>query len=245
MQDKIRNILRIPLFFGLFVLLGLAFGILTFKILSFTRTVEVPSLSNLSLLEANDITSKYGLYLKIEGEDYDPAILPGKIIRQDVPAGNKIKEKRAIKVVISKGPKTFFVPSVVGETLADAEVVLLRKGLRIGKVISVHSDAAEKGRIVAQKPEPEDRPGGDLTVLVSSGPHEVIYYCPDFVNKSFDGARELAEKIGLKIETRGSGSFIGSQKPKAGSLVKTGDLILFELKEERPNDQHSPVNPVS
>lgn len=245
MQNRVNRILRIPLFFALFVLLGLIFGFLTFKILSFSRTVEVPSLTNTSLLEANEVMSRSGLYVKVEGEDYDPVVAAGRIIRQDIPAGNKVKEKRSIKVVISKGPKVYSVPSVVGEALADAESLMLQKGLRITRVVQVRSDTAEKGKVIAQKPEPEDRVGDSLTVLVSSGPHAVLYYCPDFVNKSLEGAQELAVKLGLKIETKGSGSIIRSQKPKPGTVVKSGEPIIIELREERPNDQHSPVNPVS
>ena len=73
--------------FAAFVLLGLLFGFLTFKVLSFSRTVEVPQVTNMTLLEANEALNKAGLYLKIEGEDYDPAVQPGRILRQDVPAG--------------------------------------------------------------------------------------------------------------------------------------------------------------
>jgi len=127
----------------------------------------------------------------------------------------------------------------------DAEALMLQKGLRITKVVHVRSDSFEKGRVIAQKPEPEDRVGDSLTVLVSSGPHAVLYYCPDFLNKNLEGAQELADKLGLQIETKGTGSLIRSQKPKPGSLVKTGDRITLELREERPNDQSSPVNPVS
>src|SRR5512139_3259373 len=96
------DFLKIPLFFALFILLGLFFGFVTFKILSFSRTVEVPSLTNLSMLEANEALSRTGLYLKLEGEDFDPNIQAGHIIRQDIPAGHKVKEKRAIKAIVSK-----------------------------------------------------------------------------------------------------------------------------------------------
>ncbi len=231
MQKEMNTFIKVPLFFAVFVLLGLTFGYITFKALSFSRTVEVPALTNMSLVEANEALSKADLYLKIEGEDYDPAVPSGKILRQDVPAGDKVKEKRAIKVVISKGPKVYSVPVLVNQTLGDAEGVLAQKGLRIGKIINVHSDSAEKGKIVAQSPEPDERLDGPITVLVSLGPHELTYYCPDFQNKSLEEAKETAEKIGLLIETKGSGDFVKSQKPKPGALVKAGDKIYLEIKE--------------
>ncbi len=55
-----NNFLKIPLFFALFILLGLSFGFITFKILSFSRTVEVPALTNLTMLEANEALEQGG-----------------------------------------------------------------------------------------------------------------------------------------------------------------------------------------
>jgi beta-lactam-binding protein with PASTA domain len=215
------NFLKVPLFFALFILLGLFFGFITFKILSFSRTVEVPSLINLTMLEANEALSRKGLYLKIEGEDFDSAIQAGRIVRQDLPAGNEVKEKRAIKVVVSKGPRISSIPLLVNEQLGDAESLLIQKGLSIGKVISVHSDSVGKGKI---------------TVLVSLGPHELIYFCPDFLNRSIENAKLTADKIGLSLETKGTGHIISAQKPKPGTLIKNTDKIYLELREENVND---------
>ncbi|MEW6107593.1 MAG: PASTA domain-containing protein [Nitrospirota bacterium] len=236
MQERINTLIRIPLIFAMFILLGLSFGYITFKILSFSRTVEVPSLIDKTLLEANETLNRAGLYLKIEGEDYDPLIQSGRIIRQDIPPGNKVKEKRSIKVVISKGPRVYSVPLVVNETLADAETILLQKGLKIGRLIYVHSDSVEKGRIVSQKPEPDERIADNITILVSLGPHEVSYYCPDFLHKNIGSARETADKLDIFIETKGTGNIVYAQKPKPGSIIKTGDKIYLELKEETIND---------
>lgn len=226
-----NSLFRLPLIFAMFIFLGLSFGYLTFKILSFSRTVEVPSIVNMTLLEANESLSKSGLYLKIEGEDFDPAVVSGRILRQDIPAGNLVKEKRAIKVVISKGPRVYSVPVLVNETLLNAEAVLTQQGLRIGKLIQVHSDVIEKGRIVAQKPEPDERPTDALTLLVSLGPYAVSYYCPDFLNKYIENAKEISEKLNLLLEIKGTGSLVKSQKPKPGSIVKTGDKIYIETTE--------------
>jgi serine/threonine-protein kinase len=225
------SFVRASLFFALFVVLGLTFGFLTFKILSFSRTVEVPSVMNMTVIEADKALGKEGLDLKIEGEDFDSVIPSGRIIRQDVPAGKTVKERRAIKVVISKGPRVLSIPLLVSETLQNAEALLMQKGLRVGKVITVHSDAAEKGVIIAQKPEPEDKLSDMIAVLVSAGPHEQAYYCPDFQEKQIEEVRDIVQKLGLSIETRGGGSIVKAQKPKPGTIVTTGGKIYLEMKE--------------
>jgi eukaryotic-like serine/threonine-protein kinase len=230
-QKQMNNFLRIPLFFALFVLLGLSFGFITFKILSFSRTVDVPSLNNLTLLQANETLSRQGLYLKIEGEDFDPVIQAGRIMRQDIPEGKKVKEKRSIKVVVSKGPRISSIPLLVKKPLSEAESLLMEKGLSIEKVISVHSDIVEKGRIIAQKPEPHEKLSAGITVLVSRGPHELIYFCPDFLDKSIETAEDTAQKLGIFLETKGTGNIVASQKPRAGTMIRNTDKIYLELKE--------------
>ncbi len=212
-----------------FILLGLIFGFLTFKILSFSRTVEVPDLYGKSSVEASKLLREKGLNLKIEGEDYDSSILPGHILKQDVPAKKKVKEGRGIKVILSKGPRVQSIPVLVTETLSNAEALLIQKGLKIAKVIRVHSNKIEKDRIIAQDPEPTEKVSDYITVLVSSGPHEVIYYCPDFKDMPADEAKELIERLNLKMVTSGSGNLVRAQKPNPKTYVKTGDTIYLQL----------------
>lgn len=229
MNKDMRIIARFPLYILAFIMLGLTFGYLTFKLLSFSRTVEVPDLYGKSLLEANKILANNNLYLKIEGEDYDAVIVSGNIVRQDVPAGHKVKERRGIKVIISRGPRIKSVPLLTDETLVNAESLLLQKGLKIAKVIAVHSDVVEKDRILAQKPGPEDQVSDTITVLVSSGPYEKKYYCPDFKGMSLEQAKELAKQMNLKVMTEGLGETIETQKPEPGKILKTGDTIYLQL----------------
>lgn len=229
MQTETRNLIKFPLYMLAFILLGLTFGYLTFKVLSFSRTVEVPDLYGKSPLESDKLLAPNSLYLKIEGEDYDSVVPPGNILRQDVPAGNMVKERRGIKVTISKGPRVKSVPMLVNETLINAESILLQKSLKITKVIMVHSDTVEKDRIVAQKPEPDERVSDNITLLVSLGPYDIFYYCPDFRGMSLEQSKELAQKLNLKIETEGSGDKIETQKPEPGKQVKARDTVHLRL----------------
>ncbi len=228
-QKEISNLMKVLFYMLSFILLGLIFGFLTFKILSFSRTVEVPDLYGKSSVDASKLLREKGLNLKIEGEDYDSSILPGHILKQDVPAKKKVKEGRGIKVILSKGPRVQSIPVLVTETLSNAEALLIQKGLKIAKVIRVHSNKIEKDRIIAQDPEPTEKVSDYITVLVSSGPHEVIYYCPDFKDMPADEAKELIERLNLKMVTSGSGDLVRAQKPNPKTYVKTGDTIYLQL----------------
>lgn len=229
MNKDLHKFIRYPLYIFAFILLGLIFGYLTFKALSFSRTVDVPDLYGKSPLESNKLLSNKGLYLKIEGEDYDSTIAAGNIIRQDVPAGKKVKERRGIKVVISKGSRVKYIPMIANETITNAESMLLQKGLKIARLIMVHSDIVEKDRIIAQRPGTEEQVSDIITVLVSLGPYEYIYHCPDFKGMSLEQANVLIRKLNLKLSTEGTGEMIGSQKPEPGKQIKTGDTIYLKL----------------
>jgi beta-lactam-binding protein with PASTA domain len=204
------------------------FGYLTFKTLSFSRTVEMPNLYGKSLLESNKLLTNKDLYLKIEGEDYDSTVPAGVVIRQDVPAGKKVKERRAIKVVISKGPRVKSVPEIVNKTLADAESLLLQKGLKVREIM-VHSDTVEKDKIVAQKPGPDEQASDTVTVLVSLGPYNKFYYCPDFRGMSAEQANDVIKKLGMKISIEGTGEKVETQRPDPGRQIKGGDTIYLKL----------------
>ena len=232
MQKKVSNIVKFPFYFFGFVLVVLLFAYITFKLLSFSRTVDVPDLSGKSLVEVNELLSQKGLNLKIEGEDYDADVPAGHIIRQDLPFGSRVKEQRSIRVFVSKGPRVQSVPPVVGESLDKAEAVLLQNGLKVAKVIRVHSNSAEKDRVIAQKPAPGEKITEKITLVVSSGPYEAIYYCPDFQGMIKQEAVQLAEKLGLKVSITGSGETVKSQKPKPSVQVKTGDAVYLMLEGE-------------
>jgi beta-lactam-binding protein with PASTA domain len=226
---EFRAFARFPLYVLAFTMLGLLFGYLTFKVLSFSRTVEVPDLYGRSLPEAGKILTPKSLSLKLGGENYDALIPSGNIIRQDIPAGSKVKERRVIKVIVSKGPRVKSVPMLVNQTLGDAEALLLQKGLMIAKVIPVHSATIEKNRILSQKPGPDDQLSDAITVLVSLGPYEKNYYCPDFQGMSLKQAAELLKQMDLKGITEGAGQTVLSQKPEPGKQIKTGDIIYLQL----------------
>lgn len=243
MQKGLKKIIIVPVYILGFIIMGLLSGYLSFKILSFSKTVDVPDLKGKTLFEANDLLNKKGLLLKVEGEEYDPFIMSGRIIRQDVPSGNKVKEQRGIKVFLSKGPKVSSIPQLVGQTLEDAESIISKSGLKLGKVIRLHSNTVEKDKVIAQMPTPDEAIGSgvsqkpqdlldkyhDLSIVVSSGPYDIIYYCPDFFGKSREEAQALAEKLRLSTEFTGSGEKVKSQKPKPNSMIKAGETIHLQL----------------
>lgn len=169
-----NKLLKISIYVTLTFLVGLLSGHITFKLLSFSKTVVVPDVRGKGIIEANEILRKNNLYMRLEGEDYDPYIPEGAIIRQDIPPGSSVKESREIRVVVSKGPKVRYVPDLVGQRLEEVEKLLYDKGIKITRVIYVHSRSVPKDVVIAQRPEINENPVEDFRLIVSLGDFEEV-----------------------------------------------------------------------
>lgn len=167
-----KRLIKIPFYLIILAILGIISGYFTFKLLSFGKTVEMPDLRGKGMVESGSILRSKGLHIRLESEDYDSYIPQGYIIRQDIPAGNKVKEGREIGVVLSKGPRVKYVPDVVGQPLSTAEAILKEKGISISKIIYSHSENVVRDIIIAQRPEPTERDGENFRVVVSLGSFE-------------------------------------------------------------------------
>lgn len=167
-----KRFLKAIVYVVLLFVIGIIAGHLTFKALSFSRTVDVPDLKGKGMVEANRLLKEKGLYIRLEGEEHDASVPEGSIVRQDVPSGNKVKEGREIKIVVSKGPRVKYVPDVVGLTLSEAEAQLMSKKIHIKRIVHVHSDKAPRDTILAQRPEANEQGGDAFSVVVSLGSPE-------------------------------------------------------------------------
>jgi len=164
--------MKIPLYTALVILFGIVSGYITFTVLTMSRTIAVPDLVGKGMVEGNDLLRSKGLYMRLEGDDYDPTIPQGNIIRQDIPAGTLVKSGREIRVVLSRGTRLANVPDVVGQPVDQAEALLQPRGIKINRIAYVHSEKVPKGTILAQRPEPNERGGEQFSILVSLGVSE-------------------------------------------------------------------------
>lgn len=167
-----KKLLKIIISLILFFVIGMLAGHLTLTALSFSRSVTVPDLKGKSLIEASALVKEHGLYLRIEGEDFDAAASAGTVMRQDVPSGTSVKQGREIKVLLSKGARVKYIPDLVGQPLDSVEDILRAKGIKIAKIIYAHSDAVPKDTIIAQRPEANEMNGDAFSVIVSLGPFD-------------------------------------------------------------------------
>ncbi|MBF0553164.1 MAG: PASTA domain-containing protein [Nitrospirae bacterium] len=234
-----RTLVRLTVFLILFIVISVLAGYVTFALLTTSKSVEVPDLKLKNLVEANEALNGMRLYLRVEGEDYDPIVPAGHIVKQNIPFGNKIKEGRTVSVLMSKGPRYQFMGDLRGISLEKAQETVAQSKVKISKVIEVHSDTVGQGMVISQRPGPDERSGNDITLIVSKGPIPTTYYCPDFAGKDKAQAEQLAASLGLKIDITGTEGRIASQSPTPGTTVTQGDLIhvMMSATEEKEEEE--------
>ncbi len=227
MGEMIKNLLKYFVYFIIFAAIGAGGAYLFFKMKDVGKADEVPALAEKNIQEAADLLNKGNWSLSITAQEFDENIPEGNIIRQLVAPGEKLRKNSKVGVIVSKGREReiFLLPSFEGQLLDEAKLSLANFGIKIGKVTWVHSDTAEKGVIITQRPVPGSVSAREVNFLVSFGAYDVFYKCPSFVNMTPDEARMLTEKLGLELVEQGEGSKVISQKPEPGAIIKKGDTV--------------------
>jgi serine/threonine-protein kinase len=225
-------IVRVAKYLLCFVLVSSLSGYITFKVLSSILTVEVPDVTDRSVQEAKESLESIGLTLTVGSEEFDLGVPEGHVITQDILPGSGIRGHGIVNVVVSKGPEVHLIPSMIGETLKSAKKIFRKERLALEKTIMVHSDEVRKGRIIAQRPAPEEWTGQSITLVASAGPYNVIYYCPFFQGMLKDDALMLASELDLDVKLGGSSEdaqIVVEQRPQPGAEIKMGDTLHLTL----------------
>jgi len=226
-----KNYLRYSLYFVIFAAIGVGGAYLFSKMSNSGKTVEVPALTGRSISEATELLKQRNLSLNIKSSSYDSSVPEGYISQQLQGPGIKIKSGSKVDVIVSSGRERelFAMPSFEGQFLDDAKLTLSNFDIKIEKVTWVHSNSADKGVIIAQRPLPGATDRNEINFLVSIGPYDVFYKCPPFRDMTINDARTLAKNLGIELIEQGEGTKIVSQKPEPGAMIRKGDTVEVTL----------------
>jgi beta-lactam-binding protein with PASTA domain len=223
----------------LFVGGGILGGVLFFHTLAmpwFVRhgsETEVPDLRGLSTDEAGPLLAKARLETGTIAEAYHDRVPSGKIVRHVPPPGFKVKQGRAVDLVVSQGPEALRVPALEGESSVHARFLLIQAGLQPGRVRTIRSADVPADHVVASSPQPGTRVGGSSSIdlLVSLGPPPRMLVMPDVRGEDPDAVEASLKEAGFRVEQRfwpGARSEwprVTDQNPPPGYPVEEGGLI--------------------
>lgn len=143
----------------------------TYLFFTATPEVEVPSIVGLSLQEAIHTVESSHLRYRISGEAFHAEVPKDHVYNQAPPPGKHVKEKRYVKIYVSKGTREAVVPALVGQTLDQVAPLLEKLKVKLSITEQTYSNTIPRGSILSQNPE-SGIPvfeGSTINVSVSQG----------------------------------------------------------------------------
>ena len=172
-------------------------------------------------------------------------------MQQDPSQGTEKKSGLIINVIVSKGPASGVMPSVIGQEARQAEKVILKEIIEAYDLIleteSEFSDEYNKGYVMDSRPAAGTvlKKGDTITLFISKGPETTVV--PNFVGQNIDRVRIQLEdpwnlgtggKIEFQASDKEAGIILGQSVPdlevvdvgtNIDFVVSTGILPEFEM----------------
>ena len=134
-----------------------------------TQAVKVPALSGLSRAEAENAAKEAGLKVNwIEEFSSQPE---GSILGQEPEAEAEANKDSYVNVRICKGVEKIYMKNVQLMEQSEAEAVIKKLGLSVGKVTESYSDNVAAGKVIAQSigQDEETAKGAHVDLTISKG----------------------------------------------------------------------------
>ena len=152
----------------------------------------------------------------------------GLVFGQDPTEGTRVDEGEVVRIDVSSGKPEVTIPSVVGQTTADAVAELTRSGLN-AQVVEVNSDRDE-GTVTAQSPSAGlvVVEGTQVRINVSKGPRPINV--PSIVGLPYEQAAAELQSAGFDVsrieeDSDQAEGIVTRQTPSGGSEGSRGSTV--------------------
>lgn len=199
----------------LFIIFAVTFNWALKGAIHYQKNVLVPDLIGKSLAEALELASKQNLGIKKEGEEFNDRFPIGTILRQSPQPGLTVREGKVIRLTLSQGGETAFVPELVGQTLRSAEILLRSSQLHLGEIRAQPSIRYSKDVVIEQEPFPRKivPKGTSVQITISEGaPEDGSLLMPDFSGKSWKEVKEWSKEFGIDVTYTEDSNYIADSE---------------------------------
>lgn len=117
------------------------------------ETVSVPYLAGVGYEQGLSIINRLGLTVTRVDSAFSDSIGTGRIIGTDPGAETDARKGDGIILIVSRG-LVQRMPNLVGQQMSQAQLVLERMGLVIGRIEEIEGSGA-RGTVIVQNPEPD------------------------------------------------------------------------------------------
>ncbi|MFF7180616.1 Stk1 family PASTA domain-containing Ser/Thr kinase [Streptomyces sp. NPDC008121] len=208
-------------------------GTVTLTLSRGPEIVKVPRLEGRTLAEAKRMLTEEGLAPGVVTEAFSEDVPQSAVIGSDPGPGTERSPDSAVALIVSKGAP-IEVPSVSGESVADATQTLRNAGLKVQVAAERIDSPRPAGSVAAQSLAEGSRAarGDTITLTVSKGPRMIEV--PDVMGEQIDTARERLEGAGFEVEVKKTFPFLGdtvsAQSVEGGSTAPEGSTVTLTTK---------------
>ena len=204
-------------------------------------TVIVPHLEGKDVVYALEMLTGLELNTKVKGSEYTGDIPKNHVVFQDPQPGSEIKKGRDVRIILSKGPKTFTMPHLRGLSIQQANIILDENDMCRGELSRTYYRQMEKDLVLAQVPASGKvvSRGSCVDLLVSLGRRPTAFKMPDLAGLTLEEALQSIERHNLVIGELKSAdqrdkprNTIVEQEPVFGQRVVTGNTVRLLVNRE-------------
>jgi serine/threonine-protein kinase len=205
-------------------------GAVTIWVSSGKPKVAIPKLAGLTWPDASKALR--GLGLKPVEQIVPGGTTKGMVTGSNPGAGQKVTLGSRVTVNVTAGPKISPVPTVVGQTLAQATAALHAAGFNVNPTYV--DSTAPANQVISQNPAPSTpEPAGTIVnVQVSNGPPQK--QVPDVVGETAQQAVSDLQAAGFKVKQVAQATsdvtqqgIVVAQTPAGNSQAGTGSTVTI------------------
>lgn len=228
-----------------FGLLGLGASLLVFLLLLnfavmpiWTRhssSVEVPSVQDLSPLDADRTLRLAGLDAERREQPFNPNLPPDAVVDQSPAPGARVKPGRRVYFYVNASPTDrVTMPSVVSMAQGQATAEIESAGLRVGTIRYDTVRTPFENTVTRQIPEADRavQVGTAVSLWLSPGPDPSRKVTvPDVVGMPAEQARQRLRDAGLYVNpSPGQMGRVTSQTPMRGETASAGQEVTIQTE---------------
>jgi eukaryotic-like serine/threonine-protein kinase len=210
-------------------------ALLTLSVSAGAVQVDVPNVAGEAQSNADQTLFASG-FVPTDTLAYSSTVAPGTVISTDPAGGTKAAQGAHVTVVVSNGVKPVQVPSVVGESPAQAGADLAAAGLKVGQTSQQPSATVPAGQVTGTNPAAGTSVPTNSTVVVyvSSGPPTTTV--PNLTGDTQAQAQQALQQAKLQgqpttvtVTDPGQDGKVQTQSPAAGTTEPQGSTVNYQV----------------
>ena len=199
--------------------------------------VVVPSVVGGTYEQALSTLTPLGLTTVILEKRFDEDIAKGAIIETSPPGGGRVESGGEVKLIVSKGPERYIIPSVAGLTPEAATNALEKFPLIVGANTEVFNKEIPKGFVISASPESgtEVKRDTPVSLVISKGVETVALV--SYSGKSGEQALNELNDLGFDVESTYAfnekvlSGVVISQTPTGVDVAPKGSTVVLVISK--------------